>query len=71
MLSDENEHQIRYGLDLAVLRQEHADLDAAINMLMASGAIDMMLIQRMKKRKLALKDRILKLESKALPDIIA
>ena len=39
--------------------------------LSASGYADQMLIQRMKKRKLALKDRIIQLENILLPDIIA
>jgi len=52
-------------------RQEHADLDAAIHTLSSSGYADQMLLQRMKKRKLALKDRIVQLENLLLPDIIA
>ena len=47
------------------------DLDAAIHTLAASGYADQMLIQRMKKRKLGLKDRIVQLENILLPDIIA
>ena len=49
------------------LRQEHADLDAAIHTLTGSGYHDQMLLQRMKKRKLALKDRIQNLGGEALP----
>lgn len=59
------------GLELATKRQEHADLDAAIQTLSASHLADRMLIQRLKKRKLALKDRIVQLEDLLLPDIIA
>ncbi len=56
---------------LARLRQEHRDLDAAIAALAESGTSDPIRIQRLKKRKLALKDRIAMLEDRLLPDIIA
>ena len=52
-------------------RQEHSDLNAAIDTLTQSHVADRMLIQRLKKRKLALKDRIVELENILLPDIIA
>ena len=65
------EQEAALGLELAMKRQEHADLDAAIHTLAASGLADQMLIQRLKKRKLALKDRIVQLENILLPDIIA
>jgi len=55
---------------LGELRQEHRDLDAAIGALLASGA-DQIQIQRLKKRKLILKDRIRILEDGQLPNIIA
>ena len=71
MLPLTTEQEAALGLELAVKRQEHADLDAAIDMLLATGRADLMLIQRMKKRKLALKDRIAQLENILLPDIIA
>lgn len=71
MLPIDTTMQARLGLELATLRQEHADLDAAINTLAASGIADAMLIQRLKKRKLTLKDRITQLERHVLPDIIA
>jgi hypothetical protein len=57
--------------ELAELRQEHRDLDAAIDALTAASAVDTIRIQRLKKRKLALKDRIAVLEDQLLPDIIA
>jgi hypothetical protein len=58
--------------ELLQLRQEHRDLDAAIQALVESGsAADTIRIQRLKKRKLALKDRIAVLEDRLLPDIIA
>lgn len=71
MLPLDREAEARFGLELATKRQEHADLDAAIRTLQASGIADATLIQRLKKRKLALKDRIVQLESLILPDIIA
>ena len=65
------EQEAALGLELAAKRQEHADLDAAIHTLTASGLADQMLVQRLKKRKLSLKDRIVQLENILLPDIIA
>lgn len=56
---------------LEVLRTEHRDLDAAIDVLATSGASDQLRLARMKKRKLALKDEIAILESNLIPDIIA
>jgi hypothetical protein len=57
--------------EISELRQEHLDLDAAIAFMLESGGADIIRIQRMKKRKLALKDRIARLEDRLLPDIIA
>ncbi len=71
MLPLTKEQEAALGLELAVKRQEHADLDAAIEMLAKTGQADQMLLQRLKKRKLALKDRIAQLENILLPDIIA
>lgn len=71
MLPLDQEQEAALGLELAAKRQEHADLDAAIHTLAASGYPDQMMLQRMKKRKLALKDRISQLENILLPDIIA
>lgn len=68
-LSDEEEREIRQ--ELAELRQEHRDLDAAILALAESPKPDTIQIQRMKKRKLSLKDRIASLDDRLLPDIIA
>ena len=59
-------------VELAVLRQEHRDLDDAIRALEAQErATDMLTIRRLKKQKLALKDRIQRLEDRITPDIIA
>jgi hypothetical protein len=71
MLPLTKEIEAQFGLELATKRQEHADLDAAIMTLTQSQMADQMLIQRLKKRKLALKDRIAQLENILLPDIIA
>ena len=57
--------------ELAHLRQEHRDLDDAIRLLQAKTQPDNLQMQRLKKRKLLLKDRISALEDKLLPDIIA
>src|SRR3569833_1821576 len=71
MLPLTKEQEAALGLELAAKRQEHADLDAAIHTLAASAMADQMLIQRLKKRKLGLKDRIVQLENLLIPDIIA
>jgi hypothetical protein len=55
---------------LEALRNEHRELDETIARL-GEGALNPMHVQRLKKRKLALKDLIAKLESQLLPDIIA
>ena len=57
--------------ELARLRQEHRDLDTAIDVLGEKLQTDSLQLQRLKKRKLMLKDRISSLEDKLLPDIIA
>jgi hypothetical protein len=56
---------------LATLKSEHRDLDDLIGRLSERVPIDQLQLQRLKKRKLLLKDRISKLESELLPDIIA
>ena len=56
---------------LEELRSEHRDLDDVIQRLAETSPFNQLQIQRLKKRKLALKDQIAKLESKLLPDIIA
>jgi hypothetical protein len=57
--------------ELHRLRMEHRDLDAAILALEGVGPADQLQIQRLKKRKLYLKDRIIRLEDQLTPDIIA
>ena len=56
---------------LVRLRQEHRDLDAAIEALRAAPASDQLQLARLKKRKLRLKDEIAILEDQLIPDIIA
>ncbi|HXF89497.1 MAG TPA: DUF465 domain-containing protein [Xanthobacteraceae bacterium] len=56
---------------LARLRQEHRDLDAAIEALHNSPGSDLLQVQRLKKRKLMLRDRINAIEDQLTPDIIA
>ncbi|MEI9408631.1 YdcH family protein [Mesorhizobium sp. Cs1299R1N1] len=67
-MSDQEQADTR--LEFSRLKQEHADFDAAINAMIAMNC-DPLQIQRMKKKKLALKDRLMKLEDKIIPDIIA
>ena len=57
--------------ELARLKQEHRDLDSAIDALEAAAGGDQLQVQRLKKRKLILKDRISFLEDQLTPDIIA
>ncbi len=56
---------------LELLRAEHKELDHQISELQDGSAFNQLQIQRLKKRKLAIKDQIAVLESKLLPDIIA
>ena len=56
---------------LAELREEHRDLDQAINRMAQDPWLDQLRMRRMKKRKLKLKDWIARLESKLIPDLDA
>jgi hypothetical protein len=67
-MSEQDQAEIR--LEFARLKQEHADFDAAINAMITVGC-DALSIQRMKKKKLIIKDRLSALEDKIIPDIIA
>ena len=58
-------------VELEFFRQEHNDLDQAITVLSDSAAADRLMIQRLKKKKLQLKDKIKRLEDRLTPDIIA
>jgi hypothetical protein len=57
--------------ELARLQQEHRDLDAAIEALSDAPGRDQIQVQRLKKRKLVLRDRIAFIEDQLTPDIIA
>lgn len=56
---------------LASVREEHRDLDEAISALEEGSSVDALRVQRLKKRKLSLKDQMIKLEALLVPDIIA
>lgn len=56
---------------LSRLQQEHRDLDAAISALQHAPGSDQLQVQRLKKRKLQLRDRISYIEDQLTPDIIA
>ena len=56
---------------IAIMASEHSDLDAVIERLGGDLPFDQLKLQRLKKRKLVLKDEIAKLRSRILPDIIA
>ena len=58
-------------VELQVLRQEHRDLDEAIEALIERGTSDVLTIKRLKKKKLLLKDKIAYIEDRLTPDIIA
>ena len=65
-MNDEGYQQL-----LEQLKVEHRDLDDAINALRDKAMVDQLQIARLKKKKLVLKDRIMRLEDQLLPDIIA
>ena len=56
---------------LAELRTEHRDLDDVIDRLTEDSGFNQIQVQRLKKRKLSIKDQISSLENQVLPDIIA
>ena len=56
---------------LEALRSEHRDLDHVLDRVIEKAPFDQLQLQRLKKRKLMLKDQILQLESQLIPDIIA
>ncbi len=67
-LTDE---EIALHAQVKELRVEHADLDASIEALSHMPIPDQLLIARLKRKKLLLRDEIVKIESRILPDIIA
>jgi hypothetical protein len=68
MIDDGNQELQR---KLVELRTEHRDLDDVIARLGQASPYDQLQLQRLKKRKLALKDQITRLENQLVPDIIA
>ncbi len=58
-------------VELEVFKREHRDLDEAIHALTERGMADALTMQRLKKRKLRLKDIIAQIEDRLTPDIIA
>jgi hypothetical protein len=56
---------------LAILKQEHGDLDASLTAVLAQPLPDQLLAMRLKKKKLAVRDEIVQLEGRLTPDIIA
>lgn len=68
-LSDEERQALE--AEMHHLEIEHRDLDAAIVALEHLGACDQLQVQRLKKRKLQLKDRISAISDRLTPDIIA
>ena len=68
-MTKEEERELRE--QLGRLQQEHRDLDAAIAALETSPGSDVIQVQRLKKRKLALRDKIRVIDDQLTPDIIA
>ena len=69
--NDNIETQEQMLQQIAMMESEHSDLDAVIERLGEDLPFDQLKLQRLKKRKLALKDEVTKLRSRILPDIIA
>lgn len=68
-ISMKNEDVLR--VELEVFKQEHRDMDDAIRALQDTGTFNQITLQRLKKKKLRLKDQIARIEDRLLPDIIA
>ena len=66
-----DDERASFQAEIDRLREEHRDLDAAIEALLDLGRIDQLQVQRFKKRKLALRDRLAYLGDQVTPDIIA
>lgn len=71
MSDAEIEEQRLLKARLEALESEHRDLDDVIERLADDMPFDQLKLQRLKKRKLALKDEIILMRSRILPDIIA
>lgn len=66
-----SQEELKLKLKLGKLKEEHQHLDEEIIRLMGKTLYDQLAVQRMKKRKLQLKDDIIKIQAKLFPDIIA
>lgn len=66
-----SEERRQLETELERLKQEHRDLDTAIEALLATSGYDRLQVQRLKKRKLQLRDRITRIDDQLFPDIIA
>ena len=71
MEKDSNDRQRNIQNQIATMESEHRDLDSVIEQLSEVLPFDQLKLQRLKKRKLFLKDEMAKLRSRILPDIIA
>lgn len=71
MNTEQPDHKATVLARLTHLETEHRDLDDVIDRLGDDAPFDQLKLQRLKKRKLILKDEITKLRSRILPDIIA
>ena len=69
--SDLQKEQDALRKKLEALTLEHRDLDEVLEIAASSPSVDMLKFQRLKKRKLAIKDEIRQIHRKILPDIIA
>lgn len=68
-MNEDEENELRAALDR--LAQEHRDLDDAIAALEGTAGFDRLQVQRLKKRKLVLRDKMQQIEDQLIPDIIA
>jgi len=68
---DSNDLQRNIQNQIVLMESEHRDLDSVIERLAEVLPFDQLKLQRLKKRKLVLKDEMAKLRSRILPDIIA
>ena len=71
MEKDSNDRQRNIQNQIVMMESEHRDLDSVIERLGEVLPFDQLKLQRLKKRKLVLKDEMAKLRSQILPDIIA
>ena len=71
MDKDSNDLQRNIKSQIAMMESEHRDLDSVIERLGEVLPFDQLKLQRLKKRKLVLRDEMAKLRSRILPDIIA